>query len=39
MFLMKLESANSIELNPSWEAASRSATEELPNILRNPKVH
>jgi hypothetical protein len=27
------------ELSPSWEAASRSATQELPSILKNPKVH
>jgi hypothetical protein len=26
-------------LSPSWEAANYAATEELPSILRNPKVH
>jgi hypothetical protein len=28
-----------MELNPSGETASRSATQELPSILWNPKVH
>jgi hypothetical protein len=28
-----------MELNPSLEAASYAATEELPNILLNPKVY
>jgi hypothetical protein len=28
-----------MELSPSWEAANCTATQELPNILWNPKVH
>jgi hypothetical protein len=28
-----------MELNPSWEAASRSAAQAFPNILWNPKFH
>jgi hypothetical protein len=30
---------NFMELSPSWEAANCAATQELPNILWNPKVH
>jgi hypothetical protein len=28
-----------MELNPSWKAANCAATQELPSILWNPKVH
>jgi hypothetical protein len=28
-----------MELGPSLEAASCATTEEVPNILRNPKIH
>jgi hypothetical protein len=28
-----------MESSPSWEAGSCSATEEFPDMLRNPKVH
>ena len=28
-----------MELSPSWEANSSSATQEIPRILCNPKVH
>jgi hypothetical protein len=30
---------NAMEMSPSCEAASCAATQELPNILWNPKVH
>jgi hypothetical protein len=28
-----------MELSPSWEAANCAATQEIPSILWNPKVH
>jgi hypothetical protein len=30
---------NSIEKSPSWEASSCSSSQEMPCLLRNPKVH
>jgi hypothetical protein len=30
---------NFMELSPSWEAISCAATQELPSVLWNPKVH
>jgi hypothetical protein len=37
--LAEWELSNSMDLNPSSEAASCAVTQELPNILWNPKVH
>jgi hypothetical protein len=28
-----------MQLSPTWEAASRSVTQEFTNILWNPKAH
>jgi hypothetical protein len=33
------EKSNSMQLSPSWEAATRSATQEIFNILCDLKVH
>jgi hypothetical protein len=35
----KLSTRSIIELRPSWEVANCAATQELPSILWNPKVH
>jgi hypothetical protein len=34
-----MQLTNSMKLTFTWEAASRSATQVIPNILWNPKVH
>ena len=36
---MQNEVTNSIKQNPSWDANSSSAVQEIPRILRKPKVH
>jgi hypothetical protein len=36
---LETELNNSLELSPSWEAASCAATQEFSNIISNPKVH
>jgi hypothetical protein len=35
----RLNSTNSMEQNPSWEANSHSVSQEIPYLLRSPKVH
>jgi hypothetical protein len=37
--LTHFQVTNSMQLSPSWEAASRTAIQVFPNILWNPKVH
>ena len=34
-----MELTYSMEQSPSWEAKTSSATQEIPRILWNPKVH
>jgi hypothetical protein len=34
-----IELTSLMKLNPSWEAANCAVTQELRNILQNPKVH
>jgi hypothetical protein len=38
-FRLKLTLTNSMEHSPSWEANRSSASQEISNILWNPKVH
>jgi hypothetical protein len=33
------ETNSLMELSPSWEVANCAATQELPSVLWNPKVH
>jgi hypothetical protein len=33
------EGTNSMQQSPSWEANSHSASQEIPHLLWNPKVH
>jgi len=37
--IVVIKIANSMEQNPSWEANRPSATQEIPCVLYNPKVH
>jgi hypothetical protein len=39
MTLHAYNNTNSMELNPSWEAASCAAIQEFPKILWSPKIH
>jgi hypothetical protein len=39
VLMMPVKTGVTLELRPSWEAASCAATQELPSILRNPEVH
>jgi hypothetical protein len=39
LFTKFLVLTDTMQLSPFWEAASRSATQELSKILRNPKLH
>jgi hypothetical protein len=36
---INLPLTNSMEQSPSWEANNNSATQEIPHLLWNPKVH
>jgi len=38
-YITSLTTINSKEQNPSWEANSNSDSQEIPDVLRNPKVH
>jgi len=37
--MIKILSANSMDHSPAWEANGFSASQEIPRIWRNPKVH